>query len=77
MVLDYVMNHVHSSSSTYSANNELVLAAGPGRGHALHLRQGLHLGRRPEGLRCWFDPFLPDFNFTTGRGAQFSVQNAI
>ncbi len=75
IVLDYVMNHTHQQSSTYKDH--------PGWFWSLDLSGkscicgGGCSWAPPEGLRCWFDPFLPDFNFTVKEARDFSVANAI
>jgi glycosidase len=76
VVLDYVMNHVHSSSSTYSANKSWFWPLDLGGGKQCICGKGCSWSP-PEGLRCWFDPFLPTFDFTQAAARKFSVDNAL
>jgi len=76
VVLDYVMNHVHSTSSTYSANKSWFWPLDLGGGKQCICGKGCSWSP-PEGLRCWFDPFLPTFDFTQAAARKFSVDNAL
>ena len=75
VVLDYVMNHVHDTSTVYKDHASwfwpLELS-----GKQCICGSGCSWSP-PEGLRCWFDPFLPAFNFTDSTARKFSVDNAI
>jgi len=75
VVLDYVMNHVHTASPTYSAHKDWFWTLDHG-GKQCICGQGCSWSP-PEGLRCWFDPFLPAFDFTSAAARKFSVDNAI
>lgn len=75
IVLDYVMNHVHDTSSIYKSNPGWFWPLDVG-GKQCICGQGCSWSA-PEGLRCWFDPFLPDFDFTSAPARSFSVGNAL
>ncbi len=75
VIMDYVMNHVHIESPTFAAHpewfwplskdgQECVCGGGCG-------------WEAPDGLRCWFRSYLPDFNFQNAEARAFSVANAI
>ena len=75
VLLDYVMNHVHQDSSVFKNNpgwfwpldmsgTQCICGAGCS-------------WKPPEGLRCWFDPFLPAFKFQDAQARKFSVDNAV
>jgi glycosidase len=75
VILDYVMNHVHQTSSTYTANPSWFWPLDMG-GTDCICGAGCTWDA-PQGLRCWFDPFLPAFDFTNAQARKFSVDNAI
>jgi len=75
VILDYAMNHVHVSSPVYQQN--------PGwfwpvdyNGKKCVCGEGC-AWEGPEGKRCWFRDYLPDFDFTKSDARNFSVGNAI
>jgi glycosidase len=77
VLVDYVMNHVHDTSPTYTQNRSWFWSKDkPGGGNCL-CGDGCSWETEPETLRCWFDPFLPDFDFTKQAPRDFSVENAI
>jgi glycosidase len=74
VLLDYVMNHVHIDSSVwtnhqdYFWNNPSCLCGnGP----------GCNWDPKDGGTKCWFDPFLPTFNFTNAAARAYSVGDAM
>ncbi len=75
VVVDYVMNHVHQSSPVYTSHPEWFWPLDLG-GKSCICGSGCDW-KPPEGLRCWFDPFLPDFDFTLQAARSFSVENAV
>jgi glycosidase len=76
VILDYVMNHVHSSSSTYTNNTSWFWSL-QYNGKSCVCGDGCSWDYSPEKERCWFRDYLPDFNFTVTGARQFSVQNAM
>lgn len=75
VIVDYAMNHVHASSPTYQQhpdwfwpldNNGKYCVCGAGCSWD-----------GPDGKRCWFTDYLPDFNFNNAAARDFSVDNAI
>lgn len=75
VVVDYVMNHVHQASPVYAGHPDWFWPLDLG-GKSCICGSGCDW-KPPEGLRCWFDPFLPDFNFTVAAARSFSVENAL
>jgi glycosidase len=75
IVVDYVMNHVHQQSPVYTSHGDWFWPLDAG-GKSCICGSGCSW-QAPEGLRCWFDPFLPDFNFTVAATRTFSVENAL
>src|SRR5690606_22666441 len=76
IVLDYVMNHVHSESPIYAERPDWFWPlAKPGGGECV-CGGGCGWGG-DEGRRCWFRPYLPDFDFTNPEARAYSVDNAI
>jgi len=75
VLIDYVMNHVHSASPTYAAHPEWFWPNTNGSGGNCVCGQGCSWDT--DRLRCWFDPFLPDFDFRNSDARKFSVDNAV
>jgi glycosidase len=75
VLIDYVMNHVHINSPTYAAHRDWFWPNDNGFGGNCVCGQGCDWNA--SALRCWFDPFLPDFNFTNADARRFSVDNAV
>jgi glycosidase len=72
VLVDYVMHHVHQASTVYHdhpdwfwPNNNCICG------------QGCSWDNLPDRTRCWFDPFLPTFDFEKAEPRKFSVDNAI
>jgi glycosidase len=72
VVLDYVMNHVHQESPIYTAhpdwfwpNDNCVCGV------------GCSWDTLPDRLRCWFEPYLPDFDFQIADARAWSTGNAL
>jgi glycosidase len=75
VLFDYVMNHVHELSPTYASNPGWFWPNTKDGGDCIC--GGNCSWAEPDGLKCWFDPFLPDFNFTLAPARKFSIDNAI
>ncbi len=75
VLIDYVMNHVHSSSPVYAQHPEWFWPNDNGAGGNCVCGQGCSWDS--ERLRCWFDPFLPDFDFRNADARRWSVENAL
>lgn len=78
VILDYAMNHVHSSSPVYADHPDWFW---PNQ-NPDNPSQNCVCGQGcswdpPQGERCWFTSYLPDFNFTNQAARDFSVSNAI
>lgn len=75
VLIDYVMNHVHADSPLYAQH--------PGwfwpndNGHGGNCVCGDGCSWDTDRLHCWFDNFLPDFNFTVDDARRWSVDNAV
>ena len=80
VILDYAMNHVHSSSPVYQQHQNdgwFWPNQNPNDGSKNCVcGQGCSWDP-PEGERCWFTSYLPDFNFQNAAARDFSVNNAI
>ncbi|MBW2732763.1 MAG: Beta-galactosidase C-terminal domain [Deltaproteobacteria bacterium] len=76
ILMDYVMNHVHENSPTY-ANHKDWFWSLDYNGKTCICGDACSWETVPENLRCWFDPFLPDFDFTNATARQFSIDNAV
>jgi glycosidase len=75
VLVDYVMNHVHSSSAIYAEHPDWFWPNDNGGGGNCVCGQGCSWDN--DRLRCWFDPFLPDFDFRNGDARRYSVENAV
>ena len=76
VVMDYVMNHVHQNSPTFKSNKKWFWDLYWGTKKCV-CGQGCSWDSSPDNLRCWFMPYLPDFNFKDQAARKFSVDNAI
>lgn len=76
VVLDYVMNHVHTDSSLYNDHRDWFWPLEkPGGGQCTCGGDCSWAGE--EGRRCWFVSYLADFNFQNPAARDYSVDNAI
>lgn len=78
VILDYAMNHVHTSSPVYTQHQDWFW---PNQ-NPNNSSQNCVCGQGcswdpPQGERCWFTSYLPDFNFTNQAARDFSVSNAL
>ncbi len=78
VILDYVMNHVHDSSPVYAAHPDWFWPRykAPGNEDCLCGTQACGW-ESAEARRCWFTPYLPDFDFNHPDARAFSVDNAV
>jgi glycosidase len=77
VILDYAMNHVHSSSPVYADHKDWFWPNDNGKGGNCVCGQGCSWDEAAEARRCWFTDYLPDFNFEDAAARKFSVDNAI
>ena len=75
VLIDYVMNHVHADSPIYAQHHDWFWPNDNGFGGNCVCGQGCNWDS--DRLKCWFDPFLPDFNFQNSDARRFSVENAV
>ncbi len=75
VLIDYVMNHVHTQSSIYSLHPDWFWPNSNGFGGNCVCGSGCSWDT--DRLKCWFDPFLPDFNFQNADARKWSVDNAV
>jgi glycosidase len=74
--LDYVMNHVSIESPLYAEHQDWFWPLDrPGGGQCVCGGDCSWAGA--EGRRCWFRPYLPDFDFTRDDARAWSVGNAV
>jgi glycosidase len=76
VLVDYAMNHVHSSAAVVSQNPGWFWPNNNGNGGNCVCGEGCSWDG-DQGKRCWFRDYLPDFNFQNQAARQFSVDNAI
>ena len=75
VLIDYVMNHVHSDSPVYQQHHDWFWPNDNGAGGNCVCGSGCSWDT--DRLKCWFDNFLPDFNFTNPDARRYSVENAV
>jgi glycosidase len=75
VIIDYVMNHVHSESPIYAAHKDWFWPDDNGHGGNCVCGDGCDWDN--DRLRCWFTTYLPDFNFTVADARKWSVDNAV
>jgi glycosidase len=75
VLVDYVMNHVHSDSALYQQHADWFWPNDNGAGGNCICGHGCDWNS--QRIRCWFDPFLPDFDFRNSDARRWSVDNAI
>lgn len=76
VIFDYAMNHVHSDSPVFTDNPDWFWPNDNGAGGNCVCGQGCSWDG-DQGKRCWFTPYLPDFDFTNAEARTFSIDNAI
>jgi len=77
VLVDYVMNHVHDSSPIYQQHRNDGWFWPNDNGSGGDCVCGHGCSWDTERLRCWFDPFLPDFDFRNSDARRWSVDNAV
>jgi glycosidase len=75
VILDYAMNHVHSSAPVYAQHSDWFWPLDFNGKNCVCGDQCSWEG--DEGKRCWFTSYLPDFNFTHPDARKYSIDNAI
>jgi glycosidase len=75
VLIDYVMNHVHTQSPVFQQHPEWFWPNDNGFGGNCVCGGGCSWDN--DRLRCWFDPFLPDFNFQNADARRYSIENAV
>ncbi|HVI02074.1 MAG TPA: alpha-amylase family glycosyl hydrolase, partial [Enhygromyxa sp.] len=76
IIFDYAMNHVHASSPTYQQNPDWFWPNDNGNGGDCVCGGGCGWDGA-DGRRCWFTPYLPDFNFQNPAARDFSINNTM
>ncbi len=75
VLIDYVMNHVHVQSPVYQSHPDWFWPNDNGNGGNCVCGGGCNWDT--DRIRCWFDNFLPDFNFQNSDARRWSVDNAV
>jgi hypothetical protein len=75
VLIDYVMNHVHITSPLWNDHRDWFWPNDNGSGGNCVCGGGCDWGNDRE--RCWFDNFLPDFDFRNADARKWSVDNAV
>lgn len=76
VIADYVMNHVHENSPTYTTNPTWFWDLDY-NGQQCVCGVGCSWDSAPDKYRCWFTSYLPDFNFQAQAARDYSVNNAV
>jgi glycosidase len=75
VLMDYVMNHESSESPVWQQHNDWFNP--DSNGHGGNCVCGAGCSWDTDRLVCWFDTFLPDFNFLNSAARKWSVDNAV
>jgi glycosidase len=75
VLVDYVMNHVSSESPLWAQHMDWFNPDSNGSGGNCVCGAGCSWDT--DRLVCWFDTFLPDFNFLNSDARKWSVDNAV
>src|SRR5262249_12503546 len=70
VVLDFVSNHVHEDSPVYRDHPDWFWPLAN-----CICGQTCSWDTLPDRLRCWFRPYLPDFNYQVAAARDFSVSS--
>lgn len=76
VVFDYAMNHVHISSPVYAEHESWFWPNDNGSGDDCVCGSGCDW-EGPDARRCWFTPYLPDFDFTQADARTYSIDRAL
>jgi glycosidase len=76
VLFDYVMNHVHISSSLWTEHQDWFWPL-EYNGKTCVCGDGCDWNDPYEQKRCWFTSYLPDWNFTVDDARTYSVDNAV
>ncbi|MCY0986655.1 alpha-amylase family glycosyl hydrolase [Nannocystis sp. ILAH1] len=80
VVLDYAMNHVYIDSPVYDDHPEWFWPLDQDYGGETKeclCGHACSWDEPTERKRCWFTPYLPDFDFTNPEARKFSIDNAL
>lgn len=80
VVLDYAMNHVYIDSPVYKEHPGWfwpIAQEYDGKTKDCLCGQQCSWDEPTERKRCWFTPYLPDFNFTDPDARKYSIDNAL
>ncbi len=76
VLFDYAMNHVHETAAVYQQHPEWFWPLYYD-GHKCVCGDGCDWNDGYQQKRCWFTPYLPDWNFTVAAARKYSVDNAV
>jgi glycosidase len=74
VLIDYVMNHVPHAVADLWLHPDWFWPNSNGSGG--NCVCGAGCSWETDRLKCWFDPFLPDFDFRNADARKWSVDNA-
>lgn len=76
VIMDFAMNHVHQDSPHYVSNPSWFWDY-QFNGQDCKCGTAVCGWESAQKERCWFDPFLPDFNFQNAAALKFSLDNLV
>ena len=77
VLFDYAMNHVHEENALFAQHPEWFWPLDYDGGQCVCGSAVCDWNDSYEQKRCWFTPYLPDWNFQNAQARAFSVDNAI
>jgi glycosidase len=76
VLFDYAMNHVYQDADVYAQHNDWFWPLDY-NGKTCICGDGCSWDDPYEGKRCWFESYLPDWNYTVPEARAYSVNNAV
>jgi glycosidase len=77
VLLDYAMVHVHSDATVFRTKPDWFWRNTPEESGGRACSENNSWDHPVFGKRCWFDTFLPHFNYTRNDALEYSIANAL
>jgi len=77
VLIDYAANHAHDTAPVYQMNKAWFWPNDNGSGGNCVCGQGCGWDDPAKTEKCWFTPYLPDFNYENMDARKYSIDNMI
>jgi glycosidase len=77
VLIDYAANHAHDSAPIYQMNMSWFWPNNNGSGGNCVCGQGCGWDDPAKTEKCWFTPYLPDFNYENADARKYNIDNAV